>query len=132
MPNTIRKKTWPAFFEKVLSGEKRFEVRLADFKCEEGDLLVLEEWDPNTQEYTGRSITKKVGYSLNTIDLDFLCPQDIKVYGLLVMQLEDASLAIDSNARQKKPPHKREEGFRKCGYEWGCWFGPDEEEDNGC
>lgn len=89
MSKVICKKTWPEFFEKILSGEKRFEVRLADFDCKKGDVVVLEEWDPATQEYTGRRITKIVGYTLNTNDLDFLCPQDIKVYGLLVMQLED-------------------------------------------
>jgi len=89
MPNTIHKKTWPAFFEKVLSGEKRFEVRLADFKCEPGDTLILEEWDPETKELTGRTITKRIGYMLNTNDLEFLDPQDVELYGLLVMQLED-------------------------------------------
>lgn len=88
-PDVVRKKVWPKFFEKILSGEKRFEVRLADFECKKGDLLSLEEWDPETQEYTGRKVTKTVGYMLNTNDVDFWCPQDIKVYGLLVMQLEE-------------------------------------------
>ena len=91
-PNVIRKKTWPAYFEKVLSGEKRFEVRLADFECKEGDLLVLEEWDPETEEYTGRHLTKKIGYTLNTKDLvlDVYGPDYVAKTGLLVMQLEEA------------------------------------------
>ena len=52
----IEKKTWPGFFEKVARGEKSFEVRLADFECKAGDILVLKEWDPASKKYTGRSI----------------------------------------------------------------------------
>jgi len=111
-PKVIRKKTWPEYFEKVLNGEKRFELRIADdTNYEEGDLLVLEEWDPETQQLTGRHVTRRIGYMLNTKDLDFICPQDVKHLGLLVMQLEDPSPDL-------------KEGDRKCGYEWGCWFGP--------
>ena len=52
----IKKKIWPEFFELVESGKKKFELRLNDFDIEEGDVLVLEEWDPKTKEYTGRKI----------------------------------------------------------------------------
>lgn len=91
MPKVIRKKTWPEYFEKVLSGEKRFELRIADdTNYEEGDMLVLEEWDPKTEQLTGRHLTRRIGYMLNTKDLDFICPQDVKYLGLLVMQLEEA------------------------------------------
>lgn len=56
----IRKKCWPEFFEKILKGEKNIEVRLADFKLKEGDILILEEYDPKTKKYSGRIIKKKV------------------------------------------------------------------------
>ncbi len=56
----IRKKCWPEFFESVASGNKNAEIRLADFDIEAGDVLVLEEWDPETRSYTGRKIKKKV------------------------------------------------------------------------
>ncbi len=59
---TIKKKAWPEYFEKVLSGEKTYDLRLADWKIEQGDTLVLQEWDPAVQLYIGREITKKVGY----------------------------------------------------------------------
>lgn len=58
----IKKKTWPDIFELVLSREKKFDFRVADFEIKKGDELILEEWDPLTKEYTGRSISKKVGY----------------------------------------------------------------------
>jgi len=41
----IYKKIWPEYFKKIISGEKKFELRLADFEINESDTLVLEEWD---------------------------------------------------------------------------------------
>ncbi len=54
----IEKKVWPVYFEKILSGEKNYELRLGDFECNTGDILVLKEWNPETKEYTGRVIEK--------------------------------------------------------------------------
>ena len=56
----IRKKCWPKEFEMVLKGEKNMELRLADFELNKGDILILEEYDPQTKKYTGRKIKKKV------------------------------------------------------------------------
>jgi ASC-1-like (ASCH) protein len=56
----VRKKCWPEFFELVASGKKNAELRLADFGLKAGDILVLEEWDPETRSYTGRKIRKRV------------------------------------------------------------------------
>ena len=56
----IEKKTWPEFFEKVSKGEKNADIRLADFELKNGDILILKEWDPLRQRYTGRSISKIV------------------------------------------------------------------------
>ena len=87
--NYIKKKTWPELFEKVKAGKKRFDVRMADFDIKEGDTLVLEEWDPKTKSYTGRIITKKVGYVLKFRLNDFGQEEEIKKHGLCVIQLED-------------------------------------------
>lgn len=40
---TIHKKVWKEYFEKIISGKKKFELRLDDFDVNEGDTLVLEE-----------------------------------------------------------------------------------------
>jgi hypothetical protein len=84
----IRKKIWPEFFEKVASGEKKFELRLADFDVNKGDILVLEEWNPETKEYTGRKIEKKVGYFLKTKEIKFWTPEEIDNYGFLIVGFE--------------------------------------------
>lgn len=67
----IEKKAWPEYFQKVFDGDKTFDVRLADFECKPGDVLVLKEWDPKTKQYTGRVIEKKVKYVLKTKELPF-------------------------------------------------------------
>ena len=60
------------------SGKKKFELRLADFDINEGDNLVLEEWDPKTKEYTGGTIEKKVSFLLKFKLDDFGQGQEIK------------------------------------------------------
>lgn len=83
----IKKKIWPEYFELVKSGKKNFEIRLADFKVKEGDVLVLEEWDPKTKKYTGRKIKKKVNYVLKTKDLKFWSKKEINKFGFWVVGL---------------------------------------------
>lgn len=85
---TIKKKIWPAYFEKVASGKKKFELRLADFKIKKGNILLLEEWDPETQKYTGRKVKARATYVLKIKDLPFHSEAEIKKYGLQVIQIE--------------------------------------------
>ena len=59
---TIKKKIWPEYFEAIIAGKKKYELRLNDFEVNEGDILFLEEWDPKTEKYTGRKIEKRVTY----------------------------------------------------------------------
>lgn len=84
----IRKKTWTEAFEKVLSREKTFDARLANFDCKPGDILVLEEYDPKTKKYTGRKIEKKVTFVLNTKTQKFWSQSDIKKFGLQIIALK--------------------------------------------
>ena len=84
----IEKKTWPELFQDVLDGKKNFDLRLNDFDCEVGDILVFKEYDPNTKEYTGREIEKRIGYVLKTKDNEFWKKEEIDKYGYIVMGLE--------------------------------------------
>lgn len=88
----IKKKIPPEYFDLVNSGKKNFEARVADFEVKEGDTIILEEWNPETKQYTGRTIEKEVGYVLN-FDLDtFGQREDIEKKGLVIMSLKDKSL----------------------------------------
>lgn len=82
------KKTWPAFFEDVMQGKKRFDIRLADFDVREGDTIVFEEWDPEKNAYTGRTIAKKISYLVKTKELTYWSEEEIQRYGYQIMQLE--------------------------------------------
>jgi hypothetical protein len=55
-------KTWPIYFAAVLDGSKTFELRRDDRGFTVGNVLRLEEWDPRTQEHTGRSVDVVVTY----------------------------------------------------------------------
>lgn len=84
----IEKKTVPDLFEKVLNGEKNFDLRIAEFECEVGDVLVLREWDSEMKEYTGRQIEKTVTFVMKTKDLRFWSQEDIDELGFLVMSFK--------------------------------------------
>lgn len=81
----IRKKTWKEGFGKILSGEKTFDARLADFKCKKRDILILEEYDPIKKKYTGRKIEKKITFILNTNKQKYWSRSDINRYGLQII-----------------------------------------------
>jgi hypothetical protein len=85
----IHKKAYPELFAEVASGRKTFDLRLADFECKPGDILVLDEVTKGDKNPTGRSLRKKVGYVLKTKDLDFFSSEDVDAYGFQVMSLLD-------------------------------------------
>ena len=86
---TIEKKIWPEFFDAVASGKKKFELRLNEFECKEGDTPLLREWDPAAKDYTGRQVEKKVGFVLAVNpSATFWSESDIKEKGLLILSLE--------------------------------------------
>ena len=45
-------KIYPQYFEDVISGKKKFEIRKNDRKYRVGDILILKEWD--NIKYSGR------------------------------------------------------------------------------
>jgi ASC-1-like (ASCH) protein len=82
----IIKKVQEKYFNEVKEGRKRFEIRLADFKCKQGDTLVLKEQKQGTKILTGRQIELEILYKLNTKKIEkFYSRQDIEKYGLLIM-----------------------------------------------
>lgn len=72
-------KIYPKYFEDVLSGKKKFEIRKNDRKFCVGDVLFLKEWD--NIEYSGREVKAKV---ISLIDDTFIGIQP----GYVVMGIE--------------------------------------------
>ncbi|TGE12415.1 ASCH/PUA domain-containing protein [Hymenobacter elongatus] len=57
-------KIWPACFTAVESGVKPFDVRENDQDFQVGDVLLLREYEPTTDQYSGRTVTRAVSYVL--------------------------------------------------------------------
>jgi ASC-1-like (ASCH) protein len=109
------KKILPEYFQKILEGKKTYELRLADWECREGDLLVLREWNPATRDYTGRTLEKEVTYVGKTKDLNIYPQEDIEKFGYQI-------IAFD-----QKPAAQLKNELRFCLKLWkekgGCTFG---------
>ncbi|MEK7082301.1 MAG: DUF3850 domain-containing protein [Patescibacteria group bacterium] len=84
----IRKKIWKEYFDDVASGRKKFELRLADFDANEGDTLILEEWDKDKKEHTGRKIEAAITYVLKTKNVRFCQQEDVDKHGFQILQIE--------------------------------------------
>ena len=56
-------KSWPQFFEPMLSGVKTHDVRrVTDRNYQAGDLLRLQEFDPQSESFTGRELLVRITY----------------------------------------------------------------------
>lgn len=55
-------KTWPEFFQHIITGTKTFELRKNDRGFMPGDTLLLREYDPLREAYTGRDVEALVTY----------------------------------------------------------------------
>ena len=53
---TINRKLEKSLFDQITNEEKR-EIQLTECQVHPGDTLILEEWDQETNAYTGRKIT---------------------------------------------------------------------------
>jgi ASC-1-like (ASCH) protein len=58
-------KTWPEYFEAIVSGKKNFEVRKADRDFAVGETLLLQCFDPEEKRYTGQEHKVRVTYILH-------------------------------------------------------------------
>lgn len=66
-------KTWPEYFNDVVHGAKRFELRKDDREFAVGDTLILKEWQPvksdsvptDVGNFTGRKARVRVTYMIH-------------------------------------------------------------------
>ncbi|MCY9500050.1 ASCH/PUA domain-containing protein [Paenibacillus larvae] len=64
-PKLHKLKLSSEYFRDVRSGLKTFEVRKNDRSYKLGDLLLLREYNPTTEEFTGEAVLKRVSYMLS-------------------------------------------------------------------
>lgn len=57
-------KCHPPYFDQVEKGAKTFELRKEDRPFKEGDTILLQEYNPEKEEYTGKEISMTIGYIL--------------------------------------------------------------------
>jgi len=92
MKKKVIKKVLPEYFQDILDGKKKYELRLNDFDINEGDILVLEEYtsaDPTTRKPTGRTLEKEVTYirKFKIQDL-WWSEEDIKDKGIQIISFD--------------------------------------------
>ena len=73
-------KTWPKYFNEVHWGQKTFEIRRNDRDFRQGDFLALEEWDPETEQFTERVLVRRIG---SIVEGEWDIPDGICVMALL-------------------------------------------------
>jgi hypothetical protein len=62
-------KTWPRYFQMVLNGSKRFELRKDDRKYQPGDYLHLREYVPKDDRYTGEELVVMVNDVIRNLEV---------------------------------------------------------------
>ena len=84
----IEKGVQQKYFNAVADGKKRFEVRLADFRCKPGDILVLKEQEQGTKKFTDRKIECEILYKFNTKNIEkFYSKEKIEKHGLVILSI---------------------------------------------
>lgn len=62
MEITHELKVHPKWFKDLLLGLKKIEIRKDDRGYQEGDIVILNEFDPVEERYTGSQIKRKITY----------------------------------------------------------------------
>lgn len=55
-------KILPEYYEAVATGKKSFEIRKNDRNYQVGDTLVIQEYFPDTDKFSGRSVLREITY----------------------------------------------------------------------
>lgn len=63
-------KIQPEYFKEVYAGKKSFEIRKNDRNFQVGDMLMLQEYLPESNSYTGRVVERKVTYITDYAQVD--------------------------------------------------------------
>lgn len=67
-------KTYPEYFKDIELGIKKFELRKDDRDFKVGDVLLLQEYNPVNEKYTGKELSVLVEYILRNAEIIGLIP----------------------------------------------------------
>lgn len=87
MSRVVEKKTMSEQFKQIEQGVKTYDLRLADWDCHPGDILVLVEIDERSKQPTGRKLRRVVGHVGKTKGFNAWPAEDIEKYGFQVISL---------------------------------------------
>lgn len=116
--NTHNLKIWPEYYKEVIEGRKKAEVRVNDRNFQVGDTLVLQEYNPNRDYYTGNMVTVNVThiFELNRV----LIVQE-KI--IVLLSIEILKIHTDRTQKIECPICKdiiRFDKLRKCTAQNNC------------
>lgn len=96
-------KTWPEFYKAIANGSKSFELRKYDRDFKVGDTLLLKEYDPDNDTYSGRQTSVLVTFIIAdpTWVQDRMCCMSIKHFETTPAELL-ALLGLDKNGKEVK------------------------------
>ena len=78
-PVTHKLKCWPQYFRSILDCTKTFDVRKGEDRLyRAGDMLLLQEFYPDPQTYSGREALREIGYVMHGGNW---IPEDVWVLG---------------------------------------------------
>lgn len=83
----IEKKIWPDMFENDRNLPVDF--RCADFDLKNGDMIIYREWNPKTEEYTGRyysRTTKRV--TKHESPTRYWTQEELEKHGMHIVEFE--------------------------------------------
>ena len=112
----LRLKTWPEPFAAIRAGLKSWELRKNDRDYRVGDLLALEEWNPDTGMYTGQVTGAVVTWILH--GGQFGLPGGYVIMSLDLGALSSATQTDSDKSRDAKQPSTPQPSPAPAGPGW--------------
>ena len=106
--NIHKLKIWPTYFNAVYNGFKDFEHRINDRNYQIGDVLILQEYNPDTNEYTGKELSKRIKY-ISALDNNYVILGIVNICDnpmdeLLLLLEEETAELLQSICKTKRFP----------------------------
>lgn len=60
-------KCWPEYYKAIKDGTKPFDLRKEDRPYKEGDTILMQEFEPKEEKYTGEEISLSITYILKGV-----------------------------------------------------------------